>query len=100
MMDRSTLMRQVRRSNELRAAMIAEIRELGALRDEEVERAFRVVPRHLFTPAASLQEAYSANRSVVFKRDEQGVALSTVSAASMQADMLEQADLRPGMRVL
>jgi protein-L-isoaspartate(D-aspartate) O-methyltransferase len=37
---------------------------------------------------------------VVTKRDEHGVAVSSVSAPSVQATMLEQAALRPGMNVL
>lgn len=84
----------------LRVAMVEELREMGSLRSEPVGRAFRAVPRHLFSPDTTPMEAYGANRSVVIKQDENGMALSTVSAPSMQADMLEQAEIRPGMRVL
>lgn len=84
----------------LRAAMAEELREIGSLRSEPVERAFRAVPRHLFSPDTALMDAYAVNSSVVLKTDEHGMALSTVSAPSMQADMLEQAQIRPGMRVL
>lgn len=84
----------------LRAAMAEELRQMGALRSDPVERAFRVVPRHLFSPEAPLMEAYGVNRSVVVKRDDDGMALSTVSAPSMQANMLEQTEVQPGMRVL
>lgn len=61
--------------------------------------ALGTVPRHLFTPGASLEEAYT-NDSFTTKRDAQGVALSTVSAPWVQARMLELAGLRPGMRAL
>lgn len=66
---------------------------------EGVLAALRTVPRHLFTPGASLEEAYT-NDSFATKRDAQGVALSTVSAPWVQARMLELAALRPGMRAL
>ncbi|SDP80745.1 protein-L-isoaspartate(D-aspartate) O-methyltransferase [Actinopolyspora xinjiangensis] len=88
------------RPEALRAAMVEELRQLGAVRSDPVERAFRVVPRHLFSPEEPLMKAYGVNRSVVVKRDDDGMALSTVSAPSMQADMLEQTEVRPGMRVL
>lgn len=84
----------------LRAAMVEELQDLGSVRSESVERAFRAVPRHLFSPEASPMEAYGVNRSVTVKRREDGTALSTLSAASLQADMLEQAEVAPGMRVL
>lgn len=84
----------------LRTAMVKELRELGAVRSEPVARAFQTVPRHLFSPEASPMEAYAVNRSVTVKRREDGTALSTLSAPSLQADMLEQAAVAPGMRVL
>lgn len=84
----------------LREEMIARLRELNALRTAAVERAFRTVPRHLFMPEEALEKAYAAEHALVTKRDEQGVSLSSVSAARIQAFMLEQAGIRPGMRVL
>lgn len=80
--------------------MIGELQALGAIRSDEVAQAFRAVPRHLFVPGESLESAYAANSSVLSKRDERGVVISTVSAAHIQAVMLDQAQLRPGMRVL
>src|SRR5205807_8810307 len=50
-------------------------------------------------PGASLKEAY-ANTTLPTKRDEHGVTMSAVSAPWLQAAMLEQADLAPGMRCL
>lgn len=84
----------------LRAAMVEELQELGSVRSESVARAFRAVPRHVFSPEASPMEAYGTDRSVTVKRREDGTALSTLSAPSLQADMLEQAEIAPGMRVL
>ncbi|MEV6209545.1 methyltransferase, FxLD system [Kitasatospora sp. NPDC051914] len=83
----------------LRAAMVEKLREQGAIRTREVERAFRTVPRHIFAPEASLEEAY-ALRAVVTKRDEHGIATSSVSDPHIQAVMLEQARLRIGQKVL
>lgn len=82
-----------------RAALVDQLRELGAIRTERVAGAFRAVPRHLFLPQVPLEEAY-ANEAVVTKRDEQGVALSSVSAPRLVAMMLEQLRMEPGQRVL
>ncbi|WP_198587109.1 methyltransferase, FxLD system [Glycomyces xiaoerkulensis] len=81
-------------------AMLAELRELGALRSAPVEAAFRAVPRYRFAPGAPLEEVYAAREAVVTKRDAHGVAVSSVSAPEVQAFMLEQAVIEPGMRVL
>jgi len=91
---------EISRAAELRDAMVRELHELGAIHAERVAEAFRAVPRHLFAPEASLENVYAANRSVVTKTDDNGAAISSVSAPSIQATMLEQANLRPGMRVL
>jgi protein-L-isoaspartate(D-aspartate) O-methyltransferase len=66
-----------------------------------VERAFRVVPRHLFVPEGTpLEVAYNAHDSVATKRDRDGVIVSSISAPFIQARMIEQAGLGPGMSVL
>jgi protein-L-isoaspartate(D-aspartate) O-methyltransferase len=83
----------------LRAGLVDELRELRAIRSDRVAEAFRKVPRHLFAPGASLGLAY-ANDVVIIKRDGRGVAMSSVSAPRIQALMLEQAQLGPGMRCL
>ncbi|MDT3397673.1 methyltransferase, FxLD system [Streptomyces sp. B1866] len=88
------------RVDELREQLVDKLHELEALRTEAVERAIRAVPRHLFLPEESVEDAYAAQRALVTKRDEHGIALSSVSAARIQAFMLEQAEIRPGMRVL
>ncbi|MET9290826.1 methyltransferase, FxLD system [Streptomyces sp. NPDC003077] len=85
---------------ELRDSLVRELRDLRALRTSEVERAIRAVPRHLFVPEVPLSEAFAAQRAVVTKRDATGVSISSVSAVRVQAFMLEQAAIRPGMRVL
>ncbi|GAA4921849.1 hypothetical protein GCM10023223_48670 [Stackebrandtia albiflava] len=62
--------------------------------------AFRAVPRHVFAPNNPLAEVYSPRDPVITKRDANGVAISSVSAPEIQAFMLEQASIEPGMRVL
>ncbi|GIE91595.1 methyltransferase, FxLD system [Actinoplanes regularis] len=89
------------RAGELRDALVGELRARGKITSQAVEAAFRVVPRERFLPAGTpLETAYGYDSSVVTKRDENGAAISSVSAAYIQARMLEQAELRPGMTVL
>ena len=84
----------------LRETMVVELHELRAIRSDRITEAFRTVPRHLFGPGEPLKKAHAANSSVITKRNEHGIAVSTVSAAYTQAVMPEQAELRSGMRVL
>ncbi|WP_103502962.1 MULTISPECIES: methyltransferase, FxLD system [unclassified Streptomyces] len=83
-----------------RTAMVRELRELGAITSEPVAAAIATVPRHRFAPDEPLDAVYAANRALVIKRDTDGTALSSLSAAHIQAVMLEQAAITPGMRVL
>ena len=86
---------------EMRDALVAELRARGKVVSEMVEAAFRRVPRERFMPAGTdLAVAYGYDNSVVTKRDQNGRATSSVSAAYVQAVMLELAELRPGMTVL
>lgn len=87
------------RARQLRGVLADKLVADGTIVSSEVEAAFRTVPRHLFAPGATLEEAYAQDR-VVTKRDEQGITISSVSAPQIQALMLEQAGLGPGMRVL
>ena len=82
------------RAAELRAALVAEMRVRGKITSDAVEAAVRVVPRERFMPAGTdLAAAYGFDSSVVTKRDELGRAISSVSAAYIQARMLEQVGL-------
>ncbi|OZV73087.1 methyltransferase, FxLD system [Micromonospora echinospora] len=83
----------------LRTAMVAEL-SADTIRSEAVAAAFSVVPRHLFAPGESLDVVYDSNTPLVTKTGSDGTALSSVSAAHIQAVMLEQAEIEPGMRVL
>ncbi|MEU5900317.1 methyltransferase, FxLD system [Streptomyces venezuelae] len=84
----------------LRAAMVSKLHEMGVFQSEAVAKAVGTVPRHLFAVDEPLQAAYAANRALVIKRDSDGHALSSLSATHIQAVMLEQAEIEPGMRVL
>jgi protein-L-isoaspartate(D-aspartate) O-methyltransferase len=88
------------RAEELRRQLVDGLVDEGTIVSKGVETALRAVPRHLFAPEAALEEAYDARNAVVTKRDEHGVALSSVSAAHIQAMMLEQSGLAEGMRAL
>jgi protein-L-isoaspartate(D-aspartate) O-methyltransferase len=87
-------------ADRLRAALVDHLHTRGIIRTEAVARAFRAVPRHLFTPGAALEQAYAPDDAVVLKRDPAGVAVSSVSAPAIVAMMLEQAAIRAGDRVL
>ncbi|MBT2229392.1 methyltransferase, FxLD system [Nonomuraea sp. NEAU-A123] len=84
----------------LRAAMVDRLWELGAIRRDEVAAAFSRVPRHVFAPEATPEEAYDAEAVVRTKWAADGTAISSVSAPQIQARMVEQAGITRGMRVL
>lgn len=91
----------VDRAAELRSALVDALLADKKISSPAVEAAFRAVARERFLPdGVALDVAYGVDSSVVIKRDEHGVAISSVSAAYIQARMLEQAELRPGMTVL
>ena len=86
---------------ELRTQLVEGLRAEGKIVSPAVEAAFRSVARERFLPTdVPLETIYAYDDAVVTKRDEHGIALSSVSAAYIQARMLEQADLRSGMTVL
>ncbi len=87
------------RAAELRGRLTDELVAEDTVVSKEVEAAFNTVPRHLFAPGATLEESY-AQDIVHTKRDERGITISSVSAPRIQAMMLEQAGIGPGMRVL
>ncbi|MFJ2231525.1 methyltransferase, FxLD system [Streptomyces halstedii] len=84
----------------LRNRVVDELRAGGDISSPEVEAVMRKVPRHAFIPDTPLDKAYDTYAAVITKTDEHGVQLSSVSAPQIQAMMLEQAQVKPGMRVL
>lgn len=87
------------RAAQLRGRLTDDMVVEGTIVSNEVEAAFRTVPRHLFAPGTTLEQSY-AQDAVRTKRDQHGTTISSISAPWLQAMMLEQAGLRPGMRVL
>jgi protein-L-isoaspartate(D-aspartate) O-methyltransferase len=92
-------------ADELRAAMVdriaAQHERLGLALDTNVRQALLTVPRHLFAEGdADLEVAYKDQDAIVTKRNERGLALSSLSAPWLQALMIRQAAVEPGMRVL
>ncbi|MFE3560503.1 methyltransferase, FxLD system [Streptomyces sp. NPDC059193] len=83
----------------LRREMTGKLVKSGTIVSRAVEDAFLTVPRHTFAPEATPEQAYAWDSVVATKRDEHGIVMSSVSAPSVQAVMLEQAAIEPGMRV-
>ncbi|MFJ4695519.1 methyltransferase, FxLD system [Streptomyces sp. NPDC088766] len=84
----------------LRQEMAQTVIDGGWAPSEPVRDALRTVPRHRFAPEVSLADAYDGgDRAVVTRRDETGTAISSVSAAWLQADMVESLRLTPGASV-
>lgn len=81
-----------------RTALVDDLVASGRIRSAAVEEAFRTVPRHLFLPGAPPATAYADDAIAV--QHVGGIATSSASQPSMVAIMLEQLDLRPGLRVL
>jgi len=88
-------------AGELRQEMADGLVAEGWITSPHVEAAFRAVPRHLFTPPGTpLETAYNGHRAPVLKTGADGVNLSSVSGPWLQAKMIAQAGIGPGMRVL
>ena len=83
----------------MRVALVAMLREHGLIRTEPVAAAISEIPRHVFLPDFSLDEAYQDD-AVVTKFDDKGIAISAASQPAVVAMMLEQLDVQPGHRVM
>ncbi|WP_328478421.1 methyltransferase, FxLD system [Streptomyces sp. NBC_00377] len=83
----------------LRNALVDQLRAGGHARTAAVENALRTVPRHVFVPDASLEDAY-ANAPVHIKYDTDGTSISCASQPGVVALMLDQLDAQPGERIL
>ncbi|MGW2613612.1 methyltransferase, FxLD system [Streptomyces sp. NPDC001500] len=83
----------------LRNALVDQLRADGHARTAAVEHALRTVPRHVFVPDASLEDAY-ANAPVHIKYDTDGTSISCASQPGVVALMLDQLDAQPGERIL
>lgn len=86
-------------AEQLRNALVDQVKADGRARTPEVKSALRSVPRHLFVPNASLEAAY-ANTVVDVKHDTDGTSISCASQPVIVALMLDQLDAQPGERIL
>lgn len=84
----------------LRDAMTDKLVKNGWITSAAIETAFRTVPRHAFAPPDSSLEAAYADDVIRTKFDASGTCISSVSAPWLQARMIRQAGVQPGMRVL
>ncbi|MGW1107353.1 methyltransferase, FxLD system [Streptomyces sp. NPDC002540] len=84
----------------LRERMADTVIAKGWAPSPRVQAALREVPRHRFVPEAPLETAYHDDLAVVTVREPSRTAVSSISAAWLQADMIEQLRLEPGMTVL
>lgn len=85
----------------LRNEMIDQLRDEGWITSPEVEAVMRKVPREHFTPPGTdLSTVYNPWDAVITQTNVHGVHTSSVSAPQVQAFMLEQAQVQPGMSVL
>ncbi len=83
--------------------MVDQLKARGVLHSEALEQALLRVPREAFLPDIAEREGLEriyADEAIVTKRGSQGAPISSSSAPSMMAIMLEQLDLCPGQRVL
>lgn len=87
----------------LRNELVDGLKARDLIHSEALEQALRRVPRECFVPEIAqrygLERVY-ADDALITKRGPQGQPISSSSAPSMMAIMLEQLDLRPGLRVL
>ena len=91
-------MKRVSDAESLRDRLAGLLQREGTLRDPEVERAIRTVPRHVFVPNAPLEVAYEDR--VIRLKDCDGVLVSSLSQPAMIVEMLQQLEVREGDRIL
>lgn len=82
----------------LQRKLVEGLKSRGHIVSSTIEAAFRAVPRHLFLPQMTLEEAYSDEAIVTKTLD--GRIVSSSSQPAMMAIMLAQLQLQPGQRVL
>ena len=84
--------------------MVTELQQTKAIVSEPVRRAFLGVPREAFVPevaaAEGLESVYRADAALITATDRRGAPISSSSAPSIMAPMLEALTLTPALRVL
>jgi protein-L-isoaspartate(D-aspartate) O-methyltransferase len=84
---------------QLRRELVDTLLREGHVRSVRVVEAMLAVPREVFVPEVTLEEAYRSSDAIVVKRID-GVGVSSASAPDVVAFMLEQLEVEPGQRVL
>lgn len=90
-------------SKQLRQQLVTELERRKLIQSEPVREAFLTVPRELFVPEFAERDGLRAvyrDEAILTKRSKHGIPLSSSSQPAIMALMLEQLDLREGMRVL
>lgn len=82
----------------LRQALVDRLKQAGHLRSASIEGAFRAVPRHVFLPSLTPQQAYRDEAIPIKSLD--GRLVSSASQPAIMAIMLEQLEPAPGQRIL
>ncbi|MGI9059516.1 MAG: methyltransferase, FxLD system [Ktedonobacteraceae bacterium] len=82
----------------LHQGLVDQLKSQGHIADPLVEAAFRAVPRHLFLPDKSPAEVY--RDEAIATKFLDGSSISASSQPAIMAIMLEQLQLKPGLRVL
>lgn len=83
----------------LRNALVDQVVSEDRIETPRIIETMRTVPRHLFVPEASLEDAY-ANTTVNIKYNEDGQSISCASQPSVVGLMLEQLQPQAGERIL
>jgi protein-L-isoaspartate(D-aspartate) O-methyltransferase len=86
------------RAAQLRNAMVDVLLGSGSVQSAAVEAALQAVPRHLFAPWLSLEDAYSDRAWIIPESTPEAPA--TISQPTAVGMMLESFDLKPGQNVL
>jgi protein-L-isoaspartate(D-aspartate) O-methyltransferase len=80
--------------------LVSELQQRGCVRTDVVAEAFAAVPRHLFLPPRSRGRAYVVDEAIPTHFDDDGVPVSSSSAPTIMALMLEMLATEPDQRVL
>ena len=88
------------KTQHLRNALVDKLKAEGHAKSPAVEAALRTVPRHVFIPWLSPEDAYRGTGGAIIDPDTTPETLSTVSQPAAVAIMLEGFDIQLGMKVL
>lgn len=83
---------------DLQTRFVDDINKKGFIKTKEIEKALLAVPRHLFLPGVDLEKVYS-NIPIVTKWKGE-IPVSSSSQPSAMTIMLEQLELKPGLKIL